>query len=128
MVPYIANLASGRNYLWSFSVAKYGAQTQTDVYHPDSGNGISTASGNPYITGNNPLDACVANTTTIQQNWVSHHLCLTGDQVSGESRHFLIVDLAVCTERSQHCGEELAPILRSRERTHSASLLAFARP
>ena len=90
MVPYIANLASGRNYLWSFSVAKYGAQTQTDVYHPDSGNGISTASGNPYITGNNPLDAYVANTVAIQQSWVQHFISTWGNAASGGVKYYIM--------------------------------------
>jgi len=90
MVPYIANLASGRNYLWSFSVAKYGAQTQTDVYHPDSGNGISTASGNPFITGNNPLDACIANTSTTQQSWIQHLITKWGNSSAGGVKYYVM--------------------------------------
>jgi len=90
MLSYIANLASGRNYLWSFSVAKYGPQTQTDVYHPDSGNGISTASGNPFITGNNPLDACVANTSTTQQSWIEHLITTWGNSSNGGVKYYIM--------------------------------------
>jgi len=90
MLNYIANIGSGRSYLWSFSVAKYGPQTQTDVYHPDSGNGISTASGNPYITGNNPLDACIANSSSTQQSWVQHLISTWGNSGSGGVKYYLM--------------------------------------
>jgi len=87
MLPYIATLppppnfyntygnANGCNlllYAWSFSVTKYGPQTGSDPYCADAGNGISTATGNPDITGNNPLDAYVPNSVAIQQGWLAH--------------------------------------------------------
>jgi len=90
MLNYIANIGTGRSYLWSFSVAKYGPQTETDVYHPDSGNGISTASGNPYITGNNPLDACLANSASTQQSWVQHMISTWGNSQNGGVKYYIM--------------------------------------
>lgn len=65
MLPWVAKsaeIASPANGHWSFSVAKYGAQCQTDQYNPDAGNGVvlsSTCSTSPtYITAN-PNDAYV---------------------------------------------------------------------
>ncbi|AIE86931.1 glycoside hydrolase family 44 protein [Fimbriimonas ginsengisoli] len=90
MVPYIANLASGRNKLWSFSKAKYGNQTAYDSFNPDSGNGISTASGNPYITGNNPLDANVANSVATQTAWVNHLIATWGSSSAGGVKYYIM--------------------------------------
>ena len=64
MINYIANLGPGGAMLWSFSIKKYGAQTGSDPYQPDAGNGISAATGKP-ITGNNPLDANTPNSVAI---------------------------------------------------------------
>jgi len=41
MINYLATLGSGGAMKWSFSIAKYGAQTGSDPYQPDAGNGIS---------------------------------------------------------------------------------------
>ncbi len=57
MIDYIGSLGPHRYTVWSFSIAKYGPQTGWDTYNPDAGNGVSTAPGNPYITGNSPADA-----------------------------------------------------------------------
>jgi hypothetical protein len=67
MIGYIGSLGPNRSTIWSFSIAKYGPQTGWDPYNPDAGNGVSTAPGNPYITGNNPADASTPNSPSIQQ-------------------------------------------------------------
>ncbi len=90
MLPYIANLGSGRSYLWSFSKIKYGNQTAYDTWHPDSGNGISTASGNPFITGNNPLDANVANSTATQTSWITHLISTFGNASGGGVKYYIM--------------------------------------
>ena len=53
MIDYLANLGPNRSTLEGFSVKKYGAQTATDPYNSDAGNGVSSATGK-NITGNNP--------------------------------------------------------------------------
>ncbi len=87
MIGYIGNLAANRGKTWSFSVAKYGAQTSTDG---DAGNGISTASGNPFITGNNPLDANVANSTSIQLAWMQHLKSTWGAASAGGVKYYIM--------------------------------------
>ncbi len=90
MLPYIANLGSGRAKLWSFSIGKYGSQTGWDPYQTDAGNGVSTASGNPFITGNNPLDANVANSSSTQQSWLQHMVGKWGTASSGGIKYYIM--------------------------------------
>ena len=72
MIDYLANLGANRTTLEGFSVKKYGAQTATDPYNSDAGNGVSSATG-ANITGNNPLDTGVSNAASIQQLRISCH-------------------------------------------------------
>jgi len=76
MVGYVAKLGANRNKLSSFFINKYGPQTGSNwQWFPDAGNGVSTAPGNPFITGNNPLDANVASSTSFRvQHLVSVHV------------------------------------------------------
>ena len=90
MIDYIGSLGPGRSTLWSFSVAKYGPQTGSDPYNPDAGNGISTAAGNPYITGNNPTDASVANSPSFEQGWVQHLIGTWGLASAGGVKYYLM--------------------------------------
>jgi len=63
MLDYVAKLGANRTYLWSFSQAKYGAQTGNDSqYVPDAGNGVLASTNKPitYSVATNPLDANVA--------------------------------------------------------------------
>src|ERR1019366_8234053 len=45
MIDYLANLGANHTTLEGFSVTKYGAQTATDPYNRDAGNGVSAATG-----------------------------------------------------------------------------------
>jgi hypothetical protein len=72
LIPWIANLGSNRSTLYSFSVKKYGPQTKVDPNLTDAGNGISTAAGNPFITGNNVNDANVANSPGFESGLFAH--------------------------------------------------------
>ena len=90
MLPYVANLGPSRTYLWSFSKAKYGAQTAYDPYRPDSGNGVSAATGKS-VTGNNPLDANVANSTGTATGLVQHLVGKFGS-ASGAGVRYYIMD------------------------------------
>ncbi len=91
MIDYIANLGTNRAYLSSFSIKKYGAQTGNDSeWFPDAGNGIS-AKTNSFITGNNPLDADIANSSTFQQGLIQH-LVSTFGTASGTGVKYYIYD------------------------------------
>ena len=90
MITYVGNLGANRASLRSFSVAKYGPQTATDPYNSDAGNGISTAAGNPYITGNNPTDASVANSPAFEMNWVQHIISTWGLAANGGLQYYIM--------------------------------------
>lgn len=88
MIGYIGSLGPNRATVWSFSIAKYGPQTASDPYNPDAGNGVSTAAGNPYITGNNPADSSTPNNVSIQQAWAQHLVSTWGPAASGGLRYY----------------------------------------
>ena len=91
MIDYIANLGPNRSTLAGFSVKKYGAQTGTDPWNSDAGNGVSASTGRD-ITGNNPLDTGVANSTTIQQSWVQHFVNTLGPSTGANGIRYYILD------------------------------------
>jgi len=90
MIGYLAKLGANQSTLASFSIAKYGPQTASDPWNPDAGNGISTASGNPPITGNNPLDANTPNSVAIQQAWVQHFIGTWGLAANGGLKYYVM--------------------------------------
>ena len=89
MIDYIAKLGPGGAMLWSYSIAKYGAQTGSDPYRADAGNGISAATAKP-ITGNDPLDANTPNSVAIQQAWVQHLLGTWGPAANGGLQYYIM--------------------------------------
>jgi len=91
MIDYLANLGLNRSTLAGFSVKKYGAQTSTDPWNSDAGNGVSSATGQ-NITGNNPLDTGVANSASIQQSWVQHFVNTFGASTSATGVRYYILD------------------------------------
>ncbi len=91
MIDYLANLGTNRSTLAGFSVKKYGAQTATDPWNSDAGNGVSSATGK-NITGNNPLDTGVANSAAIQQAWVQHFVNTFGPASTAGGVHYYILD------------------------------------
>jgi fibronectin type 3 domain-containing protein len=87
LLPWIAKVKSGSSgcsaSLWSFSVAKFGAQQYepnsgmsngSDPYCADAGTGVKNAYTNPltYVTGNDPNDAYTPNSVAIQTAWINH--------------------------------------------------------
>jgi hypothetical protein len=108
MINYIANLGSGGAMLWSFSIAKYGAQTGSDPYRADAGNGISAATGK-NITGNNPLDANTPNSVSIQQAWMQHLIGTWGLSSSGGLKYY-IMDNEPSLWNSTHRDIHPAPV------------------
>ncbi len=91
MIDYLANLGTNRSTLEGFSVKKYGLQQATDPWNSDAGNGVSSATGK-NITGNNPLDTGVANSTSIQQSWVQHFVSTYGGATSSAGVKYYILD------------------------------------
>jgi hypothetical protein len=91
MIDYLANLGPNRSTLEGFSVKKYGPQQATDPYNSDAGNGVSSATGK-NITGNNPLDTGVSNTTAIQQAWLQHFVSTYGLATSSTGIKYYVLD------------------------------------
>jgi hypothetical protein len=93
MIGWVAKVGAIRGNLASFSIAKYGPQTGADYqYFPDAGNGVSTAAGQPVITGNDPNDANLPtpSTATFQQGWVQHLVSRWGASASGGVRYYVL--------------------------------------
>jgi hypothetical protein len=93
MIGWVAKVGANRSNLASFSIAKYGPQTGADSqYFPDAGNGVSTAAGQPFITGNDPNDANLPTPTgsTFQQGWVQHLVSRWGASASGGVRYYIL--------------------------------------
>ena len=91
MLDWVAKLGANRGKLASFSQAKYGAQTGNDAqWYPDAGNGVLKSTGQ-NITGNDPNDANVPNSTTLQQGWVQHLVAQWGN-ASGAGLKYYILD------------------------------------
>jgi hypothetical protein len=88
MIGYIGSLGANRATEWSFSIEKYGPQTASDPYLADAGSGVSTAAGNPYITGNNPLDSSTPNSVTIQKGWAQHLVTTWGTAANGGLKYY----------------------------------------
>lgn len=89
MIGYLANLGPGGAMFWSYSIGKYEAQTATDPYQADAGNGIGAATGKP-IAGNNPLDANTRNSVAIQQAWVQHLINTWSSAASGGLKYSIM--------------------------------------
>jgi hypothetical protein len=88
MVDWVAKVGPNREALTAYSVAKYGAQTQTDPWWPDSGNGIRVSDG-LRITDNDPNDAYVPNSPAFQQQWVEHLVNKYGSSTGGGIKYYL---------------------------------------
>ena len=89
IIDWVAKVASDRSILPSFRVSKYGAQKSVDPFLQDAGNGVKPDGTN--VTGNDPNDANVPNSTTLQQGWVQHLLGRWGN-ASGSGLKYYILD------------------------------------
>ena len=90
-IGWVAKLGPNRSKLSSFSIAKYGPQTGSDwQWFPDAGNGVSSAAGNPNITGNNPADANVASGSAFQAAWMQHLVGKWGKASAGGLKYYLM--------------------------------------
>ncbi|EEF62202.1 hypothetical protein Cflav_PD6477 [Pedosphaera parvula Ellin514] len=88
MLDWIAKLGPSRGKLASFSIAKYGLQTNHDVYMTDAGNGVKT--NGQYVVGNDPNDANIPSTSSYQQNWVQHITNVWHTATNGGLRYYIL--------------------------------------
>ncbi|WP_395830625.1 glycoside hydrolase family 44 protein [Archangium violaceum] len=89
IMGWVARLGVNRSPLASFSIAKYGAQTDRDVqWFPDAGNGIRL--NGQYVTNNDPNDANMPVDHLFQRDWVRHLLARWGSPITGGVRLFTL--------------------------------------
>ncbi|MBI3801511.1 MAG: PKD domain-containing protein [Deltaproteobacteria bacterium] len=89
LIGWVAKLGPGRQKLASFSIAKYGPQTDNDwQWFSDAGNGILT--NGQYVTGNDPNDANVPSDSLFQQGWVQHLVNQWGTSANGGLQYYLL--------------------------------------
>ena len=81
MLDWVARVGPAREWLWSYSVAKYGAQTTTERFRPDCGNGVRL--DGTVVVGNNPADANAAAGPAFQQGWLNHLTQRWGTSANG---------------------------------------------
>jgi hypothetical protein len=90
MVGWVARLGANRGRLASYSIAKYGAQTDSDwQWFPDAGNGIRASDGTP-ITWNDPNDANVPADAAFQRDWIRHLTNRWGRAAEGGVRWYFM--------------------------------------
>lgn len=90
MINWIAKLGPSRQRLCSFSIAKYGAQTDSDwQWFPDAGNGVLSSTGQ-NITNNDPNDASTPSDSTFQRGWVQHLTNKWGLSSAGGLKYYLL--------------------------------------
>jgi len=90
MLGWVPKLGPGRARLSSFSIPKYGLQSDHDwQWFPNAGNGVVTNSG-AFITGNDPNDANFPTNSTFQQAFVEHLTNAWGLSTNGGVRYYLM--------------------------------------
>jgi hypothetical protein len=89
MIGWMPKLGSNRAGLASYSIAKYGPQTGSDVWFPDAGNGISVTN-NTSITWNDPNDANFPTNVVFQQGFVQHLFNQWGPSTNGGVRFYIM--------------------------------------
>ena len=89
MIGWAPKLGAGRNIIWSYSVAKYGAQKSVDQYRTDAGNGIASSSG-IAITNNDPNDANFPTNSAFEQTYVQHLINRWGSSTNGGVPFFIM--------------------------------------
>ena len=90
IIGWVAKLGASRAKLASFSQAKYGAQTGNDAqWFPDAGNGILKSTNQP-VSGNDPNDANVQNSSLYQQSWIQHMVTTWGLAANGGQKYYIL--------------------------------------
>ena len=88
MIGWTAKLKPDRSRLWSYSVAKYGAQQKTEPFNKDMGNGFKP-DGTP-ITGNDPNDANQPAPLAFEKEWVQRLVKTFGPASRGGTGFYLL--------------------------------------
>ena len=88
IIEYVAKLGANRGKLASFNSATYGSQDDCDwQWFPQACNGMRN--GQPLL-GNNPLDANVLNSSTMQAGMVAHLVSQFGFSREGGNRYYVL--------------------------------------
>ncbi|MGA2555948.1 MAG: glycoside hydrolase family 44 protein, partial [Verrucomicrobiota bacterium] len=88
IMGWMPKLGTNRSGLCSFSVAKYGAQTATDPWFADAGNGVSAATG--LNLTNDPTDANFYTNSVFQQGWLQHLTNRWGASTNGGVNFYIL--------------------------------------
>jgi len=90
IIGWVAKLGPNSQRLSSYSIAKYGAQTDSDwQWFADAGNGVRSSDGQE-ITTNDPTDANLSVTTNFQSGWVQHLTNRWGTASSNGVRYYIM--------------------------------------
>jgi hypothetical protein len=127
LAGWVAKLGNNRSILPSFSVGKYGAQCDVDPYDPDAGDGLKPDCSTP-ITGNDPNDAYIADSTALEQRWIKHLVQTWGKSRNGGVPYYLMDNepsIWFSTHRDMHPTGPHADEYRDKVIAESASIKAL---
>lgn len=89
IIGWVAKAGAGRGKLASYSIKKYGAQTDADwQWYPDAGNGVLL--NGQKITWNDPHDANIPVDANFQQSWIAHLVARWGSASAGGVRYYIL--------------------------------------
>ncbi|MDQ3281369.1 MAG: PKD domain-containing protein [Acidobacteriota bacterium] len=118
-IGWVAKLGANRSKLASFSIAKYGAQTDRDwQWFADAGNGVSSATGQ-NITNNDPNDANVLADSLFMKSWASHLVTQWGGAANGGLRYYILDNEPSIWFSTHH---DVAPVGRTMEQVRDSIL------
>jgi hypothetical protein len=89
LIGWVAKLGPNQSILPSFSVKKYGSQCAADPYDSDAGDGLLTDCSTA-VTGNDPNDAYVPDSLSLEQAWIDHLVATWGRSNQGGVRYYLM--------------------------------------
>ncbi len=90
MQKWVPKLGPNRSSTWSFSINKYGPQTDHEPYGaPDAGSGVRASDGS-NITGNDPNDAYFLTDSRFQKDFVTTVTNRWGKSNNGGVRHYIM--------------------------------------
>jgi len=89
LAGWVAKLGNNRAILPSFSVQKYGAQCDVDYWDNDAGDGLKPDCSTP-VTGNDPNDSYIADSTALEQKWIKHLVKTWGKSRNGGVPYYLM--------------------------------------
>ena len=88
MIEYVAKLGANRAKLASFNSDIYGPQDSCDwQWFPKACNGMKNS---VPVVGNNPFDANVLNSASLQSQWVSHLVQQFNGAANGGVRYYIL--------------------------------------